>query len=99
MRFQRAPAAEAALEIAATLGGFHEDNSYVAVANAALAVGDAQAAKTACDAALRHTYPLKELFTRSLLPMAEATMGCGDLVAAPPLGRRHRCGRSRLAIR
>ena len=40
------------------------------------------AAKAACDAALRHTPPLKELFTRSLLPMAEATMGCGDLVAA-----------------
>jgi predicted ATPase/DNA-binding CsgD family transcriptional regulator len=75
-------AAEAALEIAATLGGFHDDSTYVAVANAALAAGDAPRAKAACDEALRHTYPLKELFTKSLVPMAEATMGCGDLGAA-----------------
>jgi predicted ATPase/class 3 adenylate cyclase/DNA-binding CsgD family transcriptional regulator len=75
-------AAEAALEIGAALGGFHEDNAYVALANAALAGGDVAAAKQACDAAWRHTYPLKELFTRSLAPMAEAAMGCGDLIAA-----------------
>lgn len=75
-------AAEAALEIGATLGGFHEDSTYVSLAIAALAVGDATAAKQACDAAWRHTYPLKELLTRSTVPMAEAAMGCGDLVAA-----------------
>ncbi|WP_428342819.1 helix-turn-helix transcriptional regulator [Mycobacterium sp.] len=75
-------AAEAVLEIGAALGGFHEDNAYVALANAALAGGDAAAAKQACDAACLHTYPLKELFTRSLAPMAEAAMGCGDLIAA-----------------
>jgi len=75
-------AAEAALEIGATLGGFHEDSSYVAAANAALAEGDPTAAKEACDAAWRHTYPLKELFTRSVVPMADAALGCGDLVAA-----------------
>jgi predicted ATPase/DNA-binding CsgD family transcriptional regulator len=74
--------AEAALETAATLGGFHDDTTYVALANAALAAGDAAAAKSACDAALRHMSSLKELFTKSLVPMAEATMGCGDLVAA-----------------
>jgi len=56
-------AAEAALETAATLGGFHDDTNYVALANAALAVGDATAAKVACDTAWRLTYPLKELFT------------------------------------
>ncbi|WP_297774334.1 LuxR C-terminal-related transcriptional regulator [Mycobacterium sp.] len=75
-------AAEAALEVGATLGGFHEDSAYAAVANAALARGDAVAAKQACDAAWRHTYPLKELLTRSVVPMAESAMGCGDLVAA-----------------
>lgn len=75
-------AAQAALETGASLGGFHEDTTYVALANAALASGDAAAAKQACDAAWRHTYPLKELFTRSLVPMAEAALACGDLVAA-----------------
>ncbi len=75
-------AAEAALEVGATLGGFHEDSAYAAVANAALARGDAVAAKQACDAAWRHTYPLKELLTRSTVPMAESAMGCGDLAAA-----------------
>lgn len=75
-------AAEAALEIGATLGGFHEDSTYVSLAIAALAVGDATAAKQACDAAWQHTYPLKELLTRSTVPMAEAAMGCGDLVTA-----------------
>jgi predicted ATPase/class 3 adenylate cyclase/DNA-binding CsgD family transcriptional regulator len=75
-------AAEAALEVGATLGGFHEDSAYAALANAALAGGDVGAAKHACDAAWRHTYPLKALFTRSLVPMAEATMATGDLIAA-----------------
>ena len=75
-------AAEAALETAATLGGFHDDTTYVALANAALAAGDAVAAKAACDAALRHMSQLKEVFTKSLVPMTEATMACGDLVAA-----------------
>ena len=74
--------AEAALEIGAALGGFHEDNAYAALANAALAGGDAGAAKEACDAAWRHTYPLKELFIRSLVPMAESAMASGDLIGA-----------------
>lgn len=74
--------ARAALKTAATLGGFHEDTTYMVLANAALATGDAAAAREACDSARRHTYPLKELFLRNLLPMAEAAMGCGDLVGA-----------------
>jgi DNA-binding CsgD family transcriptional regulator len=52
------------------------------LANAALADGDAAAAREASDAAWRHTYPLKELFIRNLNPIAEAAMGCGDIVAA-----------------
>jgi predicted ATPase/class 3 adenylate cyclase/DNA-binding CsgD family transcriptional regulator len=75
-------AAEAALETAATLGGFHDDTAYVAAANAALADGDFAAAKQASEAAWRLTTPLKELFIRSLVPMADALMGCGDLIAA-----------------
>lgn len=75
-------AAQAALELGAAMGGFHEDSAYVGLAFAALAGGDAAAAKEFCDAAWRHTYPLKELFTRSLVPMAEAELCCGDLVAA-----------------
>ena len=75
-------AAQSALTAAAEMGGFNEDGAYTALANAALANGDAAAAKQACDAALRHTYPLKEPMIRSLIPMAEAAMGCGDLVAA-----------------
>ncbi len=74
--------AEAALEIGATLGGFHEDSAYAALAGAALAAGDAAAAKQASEAAWRHTYPLKEMLTRSTVPMADATLGCGDPVAA-----------------
>ena len=75
-------AAEAALEVAAAIGGFHEDTSYASLANAALARGDAAAAKCACDSAMRHTYPLKELFIRSIVPMTDAALGCGDLVGA-----------------
>jgi predicted ATPase/DNA-binding CsgD family transcriptional regulator len=75
-------AAEAALEVGTTLGGFHEDTAYIAVANAALAAGDVEAAKQACETAWRLTSPRKELFVRSLVPMAEAALACGDLVAA-----------------
>lgn len=75
-------AAQAALENASAMGGFHDDTIWVAFASAALAGGDAAAAKQACDAAWQHTYRLKELFTRSLAPTALAAMGCGDLVAA-----------------
>lgn len=75
-------AARAALENGAAMGGFHEDTAYVALANAELASGDVAAAKEACDAAWRSTSPLKELFVRSLVPMAEATACCGDLPAA-----------------
>ncbi|AYE97494.1 LuxR family transcriptional regulator [Mycobacterium paragordonae] len=75
-------AAAAGLEAAAAIGGFHEDTAYASLAGAALADGDAAAARRACEAAMRHTYPLKELFTRSILPMTDAALGCGDLAAA-----------------
>jgi len=75
-------AALAALETGSMLGGFHEDTAYVGLATAELAGGDAAAAKHACEEGWRHTTPLKELFVRSLLPMAEAYLACGDLAAA-----------------
>jgi predicted ATPase/class 3 adenylate cyclase/DNA-binding NarL/FixJ family response regulator len=75
-------AAAAAVEGASAIGGFHADTAYVSLATAALAGGDAEAALHACESAMRHTYPLKELFTRSLVPMADAALGCGDLAAA-----------------
>jgi predicted ATPase/class 3 adenylate cyclase/DNA-binding CsgD family transcriptional regulator len=75
-------AAERALNAAATMGGFHEDGVHITFANAALAAGDAVAAKTACEAAMRYVAPQRELFARSLAPMAEAALACGDLVAA-----------------
>jgi predicted ATPase/class 3 adenylate cyclase/DNA-binding CsgD family transcriptional regulator len=75
-------AAEAALDIAAAMGGFHEDTAYVGMANAELASGNIAAAMQACELSWRHTSSLKELFVRSVLPMAEATLCCGDLVAA-----------------
>jgi predicted ATPase/class 3 adenylate cyclase/DNA-binding CsgD family transcriptional regulator len=75
-------AAQSALKAAAEMGGFHEDSAYAVLASAALAGGDAAAAREACDAAWRHTYPLKELLTRSTVPMAETAMCCGDLLTA-----------------
>jgi len=75
-------AAAAALEAAAAIGGFHEDTAYASLASAALADGDAVAARRAGEAAMRHTYPLKELFTRSILPMTDAVLGCGEVDAA-----------------
>jgi predicted ATPase/class 3 adenylate cyclase/DNA-binding CsgD family transcriptional regulator len=75
-------AARAAIENGAAMGGFHEDTAYLALANAELASGNVTAAKEACDAAWRHTSALKELFVRSLVPMTDATLACGDLAAA-----------------
>lgn len=75
-------AAKAALENGAAIGGFHEDTAFSALANAELAGANVAGAKEACDAALQHTSPLKELFVRSLVPMADALMGCGDLLGA-----------------
>jgi DNA-binding CsgD family transcriptional regulator len=75
-------ATQAAIENCAAIGGFHEDTAYVALANAELASGNPAAAKRACEAAWLHTNALKQVFVRSLMPMAEATMACGDLPAA-----------------
>ena len=74
--------AEVALKAAAAMGGFDEDAAYVVLADAALADGDAVAAKKACEASWQHTVPQRAIFTRSLSPMPEALLGCGEVVAA-----------------
>jgi predicted ATPase/class 3 adenylate cyclase/DNA-binding NarL/FixJ family response regulator len=75
-------AGQAALETSTAMGGFHVDTAYVVLANAALASGDAATAREVCESAWRHTDAFWELFIRNVLPMAEAALGCGDLVAA-----------------
>ena len=54
------------------MGGTSEDTVYAVFANAALAGGDAPAARQASRGGVRHTVPVREVFTRSINPMAEA---------------------------
>ncbi|WP_241010718.1 LuxR family transcriptional regulator [Mycobacterium camsae] len=75
-------AAQAALAASDSVGGMTEDTVNGAIAHAALAGGDAAAARQAAQEALRHSVPDREPFTRSVAPLAEALLGCGDLVAA-----------------
>ncbi len=75
-------AAQSAQAAAARMGGFFEDTVYVYFANAALARGDAPAARQAAEAALRHTVPVREVFIKGAAPLAEAALADGDLVAA-----------------
>jgi predicted ATPase/class 3 adenylate cyclase/DNA-binding CsgD family transcriptional regulator len=73
---------EAALAALTAMGGFQEDATYAVLGIAALADGDGLAAKEACEASWRYKVPQRAAFTRSLNPMAEALLACGDLVAA-----------------
>lgn len=75
-------AAQAALETADTMGAYFGDAMYAVLASAALAAGDAVAARTAAETAYRLTNPMRELFTKCITPMAEALQACGDLEAA-----------------
>ncbi|MBB5161399.1 putative ATPase/class 3 adenylate cyclase/DNA-binding CsgD family transcriptional regulator [Mycobacterium sp. AZCC_0083] len=73
--------ARAALHAAAGVVGY-EDLAYVGWACAALAAGDAAQAREASEAAWRYRVPLREVLTRAIIPMSEALLGCGDLLAA-----------------
>ena len=73
---------ETALAAAAAMGGYLDDTTYAVMANAALAGGDGPAAREACEAGWRHTVPQRAVFSRSLNPMPEALLACGELVAA-----------------
>jgi predicted ATPase/class 3 adenylate cyclase/DNA-binding CsgD family transcriptional regulator len=75
-------AAESMQEAAEALGGFYADTVGAVFGYAALAAGDASTARAACEAAWRHTIPLREIFARSVNPMTEAVLACGDLAAA-----------------
>jgi predicted ATPase/class 3 adenylate cyclase/DNA-binding CsgD family transcriptional regulator len=75
-------AAQSALAAADTIGSISADNVHSVFAYAALASGNATAARQAVEEAMRHTLPVREVFTMSVNPMAEAALACGDLVAA-----------------
>ena len=74
--------AHEARETSAAMGGFHEDTVYALFAYAALAGGDAAAARAACESAMGHTVPQRALFMRATTPMTEALLACDDLTAA-----------------
>ncbi|OBK95942.1 transcriptional regulator [Mycobacterium asiaticum] len=74
--------AQAALAAAERMGGIAGDTVHAAFAYAALAGGDGAAARRAAEEALPHTVPAREVFTRSVVPMAEALLSCGDLTGA-----------------
>jgi DNA-binding CsgD family transcriptional regulator len=82
----RAVAAQAAVEsaraVAEALGGQWADAVDAVSAHAALAAGDADLARDAAEMAWRHTVPVREVFVRSVNPLAEAALACGDLVTA-----------------
>ncbi len=69
-------------EASVGMGGFHEDTVYALSAYAALAAGDADEAKAACESAIAHTVPNRSLYVRGITPMTEALLACGELAAA-----------------
>jgi predicted ATPase/DNA-binding CsgD family transcriptional regulator len=73
-------AGEAALEAVASLVVFFEDGPYSTLAIAALAAGDADAARAANQAAWDRTQ--RQDFVRRISSMAESCLACGDLDAA-----------------
>lgn len=82
----QAAAAQAAVEsarvLAEALGGHWADAVGAVAAHAALAAGDAALARDAAEVSWRHTVPFREMFIRSVNPLAEAALACGDLVTA-----------------
>jgi len=74
--------AKEAREVSLAMGGFHDDTMHIVSALAALAAGDAAAAKAACESAMACTVPERTLYTRALTPMTQALLACGELVAA-----------------
>ncbi len=74
--------AESALATSAAMGGFHEDSVHVLFGVIALVTGDAVAAKEACETAVAVATPPRVVFAKALAPMAEALLGCGDVIAA-----------------
>ncbi|ORB74599.1 LuxR family transcriptional regulator [Mycobacterium scrofulaceum] len=75
-------AAESARIAAEALGGISEDTVYALFGDAALASGEGPAAFRFCETAWKHTNALREVFTRSTNPIAEAALAIGDVVTA-----------------
>ena len=75
-------AADAAIEVAAELGGMEACIAYCALAFAALAAGDAATAQDATDAAWPHASALPQMAAALRTFKAEAALAGGDLVAA-----------------
>jgi ATP/maltotriose-dependent transcriptional regulator MalT len=75
-------AAETARETAEAMGGYWADTVNAVHARALLAAGEPAQARDAAEAALRHTVPLREVFAKSINPLAEAALACGDPVTA-----------------
>ncbi|OBB86175.1 transcriptional regulator [Mycobacterium colombiense] len=75
-------AAQSARAAAEALGGISEDTVYGVLGDAALASGDGTAAMQFCEKAWEHTNPLREVFTRSTNPIAQAALAIGDLTTA-----------------
>jgi DNA-binding CsgD family transcriptional regulator len=73
-------AAQSALATAEGMGRISLDTVFAGFAYAALAAGDASAARRAAEEAMRHTS--REAFAKAVNPMAEAELACGDLTAA-----------------
>ena len=75
-------AAEAALKISASLGGFDGDVAHSALAYAAIAAGDVTAATYASEEAWRVRVVRRETLVLSWTPLALVALARGDLVAA-----------------
>ena len=79
-------AGEAALDAAAAMGGFIEDVAYVVLADPHWPKGMPWLPRRPARASWGHTVPQRAVFVRSLNPMPEALLACGELVAGPPVG-------------
>ncbi|WP_231983683.1 LuxR C-terminal-related transcriptional regulator [Mycobacterium sp. E2733] len=72
-------AAESALAGAEAISGAAEDTVYAMLADAALTAGDATEALRFAEIAWERTCPPRDVFTRSINPIAEAALACGQL--------------------
>lgn len=75
-------AAQSALSAGEAMGGYFADTVLGVYARAALVGGDAEESWRLSQAAIARTNQLREIFVRSVSPIAEAALACGDLDAA-----------------
>jgi DNA-binding CsgD family transcriptional regulator len=75
-------AANDAIALSNELGGYYEEAVYGQVAIAALAAGDIEAAKLACEAAWSHASAERRRAVSPLVPRSETALASGDLTLA-----------------